>query len=78
MAESVIEEVLTLRRWVLLSVVLNVLSLLIIAGIGVGLKVAVTTVADQASSKLEQLATENKQLREENLKLTQQAAGRGY
>ena len=78
MAESVIEEVLALKRWVVVSVVLSLLSFLVLGGIAVGLKVAVTTVAEEAKTRLDRLADENKQLREANAKLLEQTARRGF
>ena len=78
MAESVIEEVLALKRWMVVSVVLSLLSFLILGGIAIGLKVAVTTVAEEATSRLDKLAGENKQLRDANAKLQQQGARKGY
>jgi uncharacterized membrane protein YqhA len=77
MAESVIEEVLALKRWMIVCVAFSVLSFLVLLGIGVGLKVAGTAAAQTLGAKLEELAQENKQLREENLKLMQRGA-RGY
>ena len=76
MAESVIEEILALKRWMIVCVVFSILSFLLLGGIAVGLKVAATNAYQFASTKLEELAAENQKLREENLKLSR--GSRGY
>ena len=76
MAESVIEEVLALKRWVVASVVLSLLCLLVLVGMAIGAKVVASTVAEEAKTRLDRLADENKQLREANLRLLQQGARR--
>ena len=76
MAESVIEEVLALKRWVVASVALSLLCLLVLVGMAIGAKVVASTVAEEAKTRLDRLADENKQLREANLRLLQQGARR--
>lgn len=76
MAESVIEEVLALKRWVVASVVMSGLCLVVLIGIAVGVKVAGTALAQEAGSRLDDLARENKALRDANTRI-QQGGPRG-